>query len=758
MRAVWSIGLAVLAVSGILLGADVLALRRIAVADAEERPGADLAPQRVLTRIQADLERVAAGRSPMLLPEAVARDPLEHLVDATDAFLRRRDNLFHDHLALARAEALRRLARQDEVIRARPAPGSQDRMVSPIAYGAALTPSPRTPPLLALVQTMRLVDAVLLLEAAETAFRPMGYDLEHRRNLWVRTGGDVFSRDAFLDDIWLRLPCPMVVGRRADFEAVARQLGPLGGPLLSCPVAADLRQDFALLERLAGDPRGFAKLAPPSPPPLPRYDETQPPPWDRDAAIRFMADNPDAAESPLRLATLDDPLARLDLALFLHAFRDPSSARDDEIRTLMAGIERSALAKASPAQLRLAGQPRPYDGSDESLVPSLRLAALTGIVTVASGNSRYPAVIPCAVGQRRPALLAAATVPPAEADAGLDLHWPVSGCVAGRGKVEGFPEADFAAFLIATAAADGGGSANHRKLPRYPMAVADLGRMARIVFDPRALLSEPAPVMDYPYQTWGYASLINHATALDLRRRFETARTSLARWFGGKGLDAAESAAAAGRALFASAYGSGCGEGPPPRSLRRLLVDEAPVAEIAAYLKEPQPDDLKPFADCAVFAPPDPMLLVAVGHPAALPLVWDAAATVAAETDVEDLRAVRRVNGRNHFGKTALMAAAQANRLDSVRFLLDHGARVNLDTWQTAKLRTLAHDSRTALMYAAGNGSAALIDLLLAAGADRFQTDSTGRRALDYLLGTGPGPANGQVTPAERLRLTRALY
>ena len=46
----------------------------------------------------------------------------------------------------------------------------------------------------------------------------------------------------------------------------------------------------------------------------------------------------------------------------------------------------------------------------------------------------------------------------------------------------------------------------------------------------------------------------------------------------------------------------------------------------------------------------------------------------------------------------------------------------------------------------------------MSTGADRFQTDSAGRRALDYLLGTGPGPANGQVTPAERERLARALY
>ncbi len=755
MRAVWSIGLAVIALTAILLGIDVFALRHVAV-EPDERPGAFLAPQRVLTRIQADLERVAVGRSPLRLPEGVVRDPLEHLVDAVDALLRGRDNLFHDHLALVRAEALRRLAHQDEVIRGQRYQTDLDKVVLPTAYGQSLALLRNLSPLLALVQTMRLVDAVLVLETAETAAHQMRYDLSARRNLWIYTAGD-----AVLDEIWLRLPCPVVVGRRDAFEDVAKRLGPLGGPLLSCPVFDDQRQDFALMERLAQDPKGFGGLAVPPPPPVPRYDGTQPaPPWNRDAAIRFMADNPDAAEAPLRLATLEDPLARLDLALFLHAFREPSAARDDEIRSLMAGIDRSALPRATPSSLRFAGQPRPYDGTDASLLPSLRLAAFTGIVEVASGSYRYPYVVPCAVMQRRPALAAAVTPEtlPVEGDGKVDLRLPVSGCLAGCGKVEGFPEADFAAFLIATAAADGGGNVSRGKMPRYPLPVADLGRMERILSDPRALLAEPAPVLDYPYQTWGYASLTNHATALELRRLFEAAKASLGQWFRGKGLDETEAAAAAERALFASATGSGCGDGRPPRSLRRLLVDVAPVEEIAAFLKEPATEDLKPFGTCAVFAPSDPILHVAVGHPAALPPLWEAAASISGEMDQEGLRAVRQVNARNHFGKTALMAAAQANRLDAVRFLLDHGARVNADTWQTAKQRSLAHDSRTALMYAAGNGSLPLITLLLDAGADRFHTDSKGRRAIDYLLGTGPGPANPLLTPAERLRAARLLY
>ena len=754
MRAVWSIGLAVIALTAALLLADHLVLGRVVV-EMDERSGAYVAPQRVLSRLQADLERVAVGRTPARLPTGVVHDPLEHLTDALDAFLRGRRLLFHDHLALLRAEALRRLARQDEVIRAQPGSDDLDKVISPTAYGESLAAPKQSSPLLELVQVMRLVDGVLLLEAAEAANRPMRYDLLARRNIRVFT-----ATEAILDGIWLRLPCPLVMGRKAEFDAVAKQLGPQAGPLLSCPVPDAGAGDFALMERMARTPRLLGSQPRPVAPVTQRFDPTPPsPPWSAETAIRFMADIPDGAESPLRMATLEGGTAKLDLALFLHAFRESNPARDDEIRSLLAGLDRGSLSRATPDMIRLAGTPRAYDGSDESLLPSLRLAAVTRSAEVASGTYRYPYVIPCAVLQRRPALVAAlaAVVPRDEAEGKPEFPLPISGCVAGRGRVEGFPEAEFAAFVTATVAADGGGNNPRAKLPRYPVPVADLERMGWILFEPRRLLSLPDPGLDAPYQTWGYASLTNHATAQELGRLYEAAAASLARYVQTKGLTEVEAAMAAKRALFSLAHGARCGEAPPPKSLRKLLVDKAPLGEFLA-LKPPSAEDLKPFADCAIFAPPDPLLHVAVGHPAVLPFLWQAAGAVSAESDREGLLGLRQVDGRNHFGKTALMAAAQANRLDSVVFLLDHGARVNSDTWQMARSRTLAHDSRTALMYAAGNGSLALIKTLLEAGADRFQADSTGRRAVDYLLGTAPGGGNALLSGPERMEAAALLY
>jgi hypothetical protein len=737
-----------------LLLADHLLMRRVVV-ELDERSGAYAPPQRVLSRLQADLERVAVGRSPARLPSGAAHDPLEHLSDALDAFLRGRQLLFHDHLALVRAEALRRLARQDELIRAQPNSDDLDKVISPIAYGASLAASKPSSPLLDLVQTMRLVDAVLLLESAGTAYHPMRYDLAARRNIRVFT-----ASEAILDGIWLRLPCPVVVGRRAEFEAVAKRLGPQGGPLLSCPVPEASSGDFTLMERIARSPRLLGGQPRPVPPPAQRFDAAPPsPPWSAETAIRFMADIPDGAETPLRMATLEGGTAKLDLALFLHAFRDPNPARDEEIRSLLAGLDRISLSRATPEMVRFAGTPQGYDGSDASLVPSLRLAAFTGTAEVVSGAYRYPYVIPCAVLQRHPGLMAAQAyaAPVTEADGKVDYPVPVSGCLAGRGRVDGFPEAEFAAFVNATAAADGGGNTNHSKLPRYPVQVMDLERMGWILFDPRRLLGLPDPGQDMPYQTWGYASLTNHAIALELGRLYEASRASLTRYFQTKGLNEAEAGMAAKRGLFFSAYGSRCGDARPPTSLRKLLVDKAPLGEFLS-LKPLSAEDLKPFADCAVFAPFDPLLHVAVGHPAVLPFLWEAAGAVSAENDREGLRGLRQVDSRNHFGKTALMAAAQANALDSVRFLLDHGAKVNSDTWQMARYRTLAHDSRTALIYAAANGSLPLIKALLDAGADRFQADSKGRRAVDYLLGTGPGGGNTLLSGPERTEAAALLY
>jgi ankyrin repeat protein len=170
-----------------------------------------------------------------------------------------------------------------------------------------------------------------------------------------------------------------------------------------------------------------------------------------------------------------------------------------------------------------------------------------------------------------------------------------------------------------------------------------------------------------------------------------------------------------------------------------MLLDKAPLGDIREALGGREPPEL---AICAIHAGQDPLLHVAVGHPQALPLL---------------LERGRDVNERNALGKTPLMVAAQFDLIDSARHLLERGAAVNATTWKQEG-GALAHDNRTALMYAAASGSLPMIKLLLNAGGDPFQTDTRGRRAIDYLLGFGPVPPNPLLSPAEREEAARLLY
>jgi len=95
--------------------------------------------------------------------------------------------------------------------------------------------------------------------------------------------------------------------------------------------------------------------------------------------------------------------------------------------------------------------------------------------------------------------------------------------------------------------------------------------------------------------------------------------------------------------------------------------------------------------------------------------------------------------------------------VEAARLLLQRGAAVDRTTFQPNDPR-LASDARTALMYAAARGSLPMIRLLLDAGADKYAADTKGRRALHYLLGHGPVPANGVLSPAELAEAAKLLF
>lgn len=79
------------------------------------------------------------------------------------------------------------------------------------------------------------------------------------------------------------------------------------------------------------------------------------------------------------------------------------------------------------------------------------------------------------------------------------------------------------------------------------------------------------------------------------------------------------------------------------------------------------------------------------------------------------------VNYSHRWG-TALVNAASWGNEAAARFLIDHGANVNGRDKQT---------KQTPLFFAAHKGHSGMVDLLLAAGADKNLLDKKGRRAAD---------------------------
>jgi hypothetical protein len=472
-----------------------------------------------------------------------------------------------------------------------------------------------------------------------------------------------------------------------------------------------------------------------------------------------MAESPDAAEAILKAGK--HPVQKLDYALFLHAFRPASPARDAAIKRILAALQKRALAELDPPTLEVIGEPVPYDGTDKSLVPSLRIASSAG---VANSHAAFYG-IPCDVLRARPALQEA--IQPMFGGNG-DNFLPRSGCAWGRGRVRGFPDEELERFSEASEAADGDFYDSFHGTIRFSLAASLLAVRETMKLNPKELLADEAPpVMAFPYETWSYMSLENRATGLRLKAMFEATRAKIAAHYKKEGLSDEDAAKAATIGLFRAVFGAECGRGEgdggaPRPSLRKLIVERAPIAAIEAFIaagEHRKKEASLPFRTCAVNAGKDPLIHVAVGYPEALPILARAARAIepaeAAELDLEV-----DVNRRNSFGKTPLMAAAQANQVEAARFLLTRktGARVNADTWEDNALGPLAHDARTALMYAASRGSLSLIKLLIEAGADPHQCDTKARRAFDYLLGHGPTPPNAALSPEERAAAAKLLF
>lgn len=675
-----------------------------------------------LARIQTGLNRAAAGLAPM----TEGTDPLERVVAAFAAgWASPAADPARAGPILAEVEA--ELARRQDVLAAKNQ--QQQRQshdfppvlgIEPARYMARLRAAgvASPDPLIRLIAALHAADAVLIAENVRLHI----YDYAKRENQ------SSASRNKQADGAWLRIPCRALPGREEAFRRALAALGDLAGPVLDCPAPEGAETELAALARFAHDPAAeagaIARRPKPNTVPAPTLAAPSPPEgaWDNETAVASMSADPERAEAVLRQA--DTSAGQLDYALFLFAFRPASPERDARIRALLAAVEPSTPDGGGQG----IEEPGTFDGSAGSMVRHMRWASFYGKAQT------MPAfyAVPCAVLLQRPDLLDA--LKPYFYATG-DNFLPRSGCVWGhRGLAPGFPEPAVRAFADATAEPTGFFLETLERSMVYGFYTARAASIEALRVDPRGLLTvAPQPSPPPPYLVWSYLSLDNRRVQAAAQAVFTRAMDAVAAYFGSKGLDAAEARRAADTGLRQLALGQDCGgsDAPPP-SFRTLLLDGAPLDEVEAFAAGEawrDPAATAALRTCAESAGLDPLAHAATARPDALPFLLDLATREPDAVARDDLDLALGVEARNAFGKTPLMAAAQADQPDSVRLLLAHGADPNArtDAVSTAWAR------RTPLMYAATGGSLGAIRLLLDAGADPQAADSKGLKALHYL-------------------------
>lgn len=429
-----------------------------------------------------------------------------------------------------------------------------------------------------------------------------------------------------------------------------------------------------------------------------------------DEAYRLMLRDPAAAEAAFRQGDTDD--FKVGLAVDLRLFLDQTELRHDEIQKLLSEV----AAKEHPG-FKL----KSYDGSVKGL--AVYIAATAG-------------ELPCGLFERYPDLVGALR---ARFGSSMDNFLPRTTCRA--------PDYDVpksvSKFLAALHAYDGDAFNRCTGTLRYSYYREALYDGVIVAAAPGALSDVPdtPPLDEVPLQRWAYGSLWNWRAFLAVKAQFLDARRDLADYYRNRfHLDDQDAVRAAHAGLWLGQTSWTRQVQPMPSPLRRAVLegDDDAVERLAAERSNEGGSN-------------DPLLLVAVEHPRALRALLSHGAAI---------------DEPNFLGKTALMSAAQFDRLDAITLLLEAGAPVNAATrdpaeiagndvedpnnqWSGCGFYRIAHGRRTALMYAAANGSLPTIKALLRAGADRALLDSRGRSAREYLLGAGPVPKNPLLTDAD---------
>ncbi|RCK39075.1 hypothetical protein TH19_04620 [Thalassospira profundimaris] len=454
---------------------------------------------------------------------------------------------------------------------------------------------------------------------------------------------------------------------------------------------------------------------------------------DYEKAIAGILSSPQAAFS--RIATRTDGLGVLDQILIRFAIETVSPERDALILDMQTALNAVISEKVDPDLSKRVGPLRAYDGTLESLIPTVVMASASGVSV--SHPSFY--AIPCAVLRVEPGMLKA--LAPVYGDQ-RDGTLPRAGCIWGRGAIKNYPLDEVSAFIDASFSVAVDTATSGEAIP-IERILAKTHALQRAMVAPETL--PRAPVTDVlPYDGWA-------AVMPERRSEFEqlivlgrTAQSGLIQYWTKNGTDPQAAQSNAERTLFATTLGADCGGAIPVTMIRAMIFQKQPASAFASLPNAMDVSDAKSKALCGGDKDKGVLLHLAVGRPDILAMLYVRGYI----TDMES------PDGQ---GKTALMAAAEKNNLSAVNWLLANGANINARTRQTGPGEEPKHGYRTALHYAAASASLAVMTSLMAAGADPFNADDEGYRAVDYLTGWAQVGGNRTLSAQDFAQARRML-
>lgn len=450
---------------------------------------------------------------------------------------------------------------------------------------------------------------------------------------------------------------------------------------------------------------------------------------DYEKAIAGILSNPQAAFG--RIVERNDALGVLDQMLIRFALEQPTQERDQ----IIAGLQDALLAAVpddlDPSVKERIGTPPKFDGTAQSLFPTIILASVSG--TAITHADFY--VIPCAVLRVEPAFLGALDT---VFDGAGDEKIPRGGCIWGRGVLPNFPLAETSEFMEQSYALTASNSS------KQILDVVSKTRALQSAMINPEVMPDRWPASGLPFENW---SLVVPSRQQAYDRISELgARTAelLAAYWRSAGVADPVAMQYATRLLFELTYGVDCDGLVPENAIRAMVRGNASAAAFAALPSIPNVGMLSLIRACGGIGPSAPLIHAVVARGDVLPILWARGYF----TDIE---------ARDQNGKTALMAAAERNDLRSVIWLLGQGADVNAKTNLTGPAEVPKHGAQTALHYAASSASLEVITRLMAAGADPYNADDEGYRALDYLTGWAQGGGNRVLPRADFVQAERML-